>query len=122
MLSLSARDRECAEGALAAARRAKRHEQRFGPNWHEDEAAVDAISKAIEEVGEQLTGTQSSPGVSAGTRAAHREIPWNQIARTRNILVHGYESKDLRILESIVRDDLPDLIGKLEQLLSEGGG
>lgn len=117
MSSLSQRDGERIERALEAARRARRHEQRFGPNWTEDEAAVDAISKALEEIAEHLIGAQQQPGVSAETRAAHPEIPWSDIRGMRQILVHGYHRKDLGILASTLRESVPDLIAKLEELL-----
>lgn len=68
------RDRRRIAAALAAAQRARRHVAYFGEDWERIEAAVDAIAKAIEDVGEQLTGTLQQPGVSAETRAAHPEI------------------------------------------------
>ncbi len=110
MTSFPPRDRERVARALEARRRAKRHERRFGVDWTTDEAAVDAISKAIEEVGENLAA------VSAETRAAHPEVPWRGIAGTRNVLVHGYHLRDLDIVRDIVENHLPKLIAELEAL------
>lgn len=115
--SLPERDRERIERALAAAERARLHAARFGLTWHEDEAAVDAISKAIEEVGENLIGTLQSPGVSAETRAAYPRVAWREIAGMRNVLVHGYHRRDLAILRAVLEDDLPGLIAELQAIL-----
>lgn len=80
---------------------------------------MDAISKAIEEIAENLIGTQQQPGITAETRAAHPEIPWGEIRGMRQILVHAYHRKGLDILASTVGESVPDLIPKLERLLGE---
>lgn len=47
----------------------------------------------------------------------HTEIPWAQIIGMRNRLIHGYDEVDLNFLWSVVQNDLPGLIAKLEELL-----
>lgn len=95
----------------------QRHAERFGPDWTGDEATVDAISKALEEVAEDLIGTMQRPGIPADLRAAHPEIPWSDIRGMRQVLVHGCHRRDVGILASTVRESVPDLIPKLEGLL-----
>lgn len=51
-------------------------------------------------------------------RAQHNDIPWAQIVGLRNRLIHGYDSVDFEILWQIVNSDLPNLIAKLEQIVS----
>ena len=46
------------------------------------------------------------------------EIPWLQVIGLRNRLIHGYDSVDFDILWAIVKNDLPDLIRKLEKTLN----
>lgn len=58
--------------------------------------------------------------VSQATRDQHPEIPWPDIVRLRNRLIHGYDAVDFDILWSIVRDDLPPLIVALRRILEEG--
>lgn len=120
--STDERDRRRVEGALAAARRAQRHVAYFGDGWLSIEAAVDAVAKAVEEVGEQLTGTLQQPGVSAVVRAAHPEIPWRAIGGLRNFLAHNYIANDPTRLKDVVERDVAALIPQLEALLAVSEG
>lgn len=110
------------QAALAAARRAQGHVAYFGEDWLAIEAAVDAVAKALEDVGEQLTGTLQQPGVSAATRAAYPEIPWRAIGGLRNFLAHNYVANDPQRLGDIVERDVPALIPQLEALLAAPEG
>ncbi|MDE2186636.1 MAG: HepT-like ribonuclease domain-containing protein [Thiomonas delicata] len=49
-------------------------------------------------------------------RTAHREIPWRMIIATRNRLIHGYLGIDNDTVWSIVRDEVPKLLHKLQGL------
>lgn len=111
------RDRRRIETALAAARRALRHAAFFGADWERVEAGVDAIAKAVEDVGEQFTGTLQQPGVSAETRSAHPEIPWRAIGGLRNFLAHNYAAARPQRLKLILDSDVAALIPQLEALL-----
>ena len=71
-----------------------------------------ALVRLLEIVGE------AAARVSARTREQHVDIPWPDIVALRNRLIHGYDEVDFDILWDIVRHDLPDLIAKLERLLS----
>lgn len=46
-------------------------------------------------------------------------MPWREIADTRNRVIHEYFDVDMEIIEAIVRDDLPNLAGRLEVILKE---
>lgn len=111
------RDRARVQAALAAALRAQRHVAYFGEGWLAIEAALDAVAKALEEIGEQLSGTLQQPGVSAATRAAHPEIPWRAIGGLRNFLAHNYVASDPQRLKDVVERDVVALIPQLEALL-----
>jgi uncharacterized protein with HEPN domain len=50
-------------------------------------------------------------------KTLHTEVPWRQIAATRNRLIHGYFSVDLDIMWAIILDDLPALISQLEAIV-----
>lgn len=106
------------EAALAAARRAQRHVAYFGERWLEIEAGVDAVAKAVEEIGEQLSGTLQQPGVSAATRAAHPEIAWRAIGGLRSFLAHNYVANDPQRLKDVVERDVAALIPQLEAVLA----
>jgi len=70
-----------------------------------------AVARLVEIVGE------AARRVSTATRDAHPEIPWRQIAGTRDRLIHAYDIIDPEILWSVLQDDLPDLIRRLEQVV-----
>lgn len=60
---------------------------------------------------------EAAAQVSISTRSSLPKVPWNQIVRTRNIIVHHYFKVDLDTLWSILERDLPDLIAELEQVV-----
>lgn len=70
-----------------------------------------ALTRLVEIIGE------ASRRVPEAVRGEHPEIPWRQIAGTRNRLIHGYDEVDLDILWNIVTDQLPELVGQVEVVL-----
>ena len=46
------------------------------------------------------------------------ELPWREMVRTRNVMIHEYDGVDLKIVWDTVQNDLPVLIAALEQVLS----
>jgi len=71
-----------------------------------------AILRCVEIVGE------AASRVPVDIQQGHPPIPWPQIIGMRNRLVHGYDIVDYDIVWSTVTQDLPLLIGELEQILS----
>lgn len=70
-----------------------------------------ALVRLLEIVGE------AAARVPEGFQDGHPDIPWRDIADLRNRLIHGYDSVNFDILWTIVREDLPPLIGRLSALL-----
>jgi uncharacterized protein with HEPN domain len=56
-----------------------------------DSRTQDAVIRNIEVIGEAVRS------VSPTTRADHPEVPWKQIAGTRDRVIHGYFTVDLEI-------------------------
>lgn len=56
--------------------------------------------------------------LSEDLRAQHPDIPWRAIAATRHALVHAYFRVDLDEVWHTVKNDLPDLKARLEQLVT----
>jgi len=79
-----------------------------------DPMVQDAVIRNLEVMGEAVRQ------VSATTRADHPEIPWKQIAGTRDRVIHGYFTVDLEIVWEIVETELPPLRGRLAALFPEG--
>lgn len=79
----------------------------------EDRKLVLALVKDIEIIGE------AAYQVSQTTRDQLPNILWNDIIGMRHRLVHAYFDINLGILWHTVQDDLPALIGDLEQIIEE---
>lgn len=73
----------------------------------------DACIRRIEVVGE------ASSRVSSEFRARYPEIPWKEIYKMRNRLIHGYNRINLNRVWTIVSQELPPLIVQLERILAE---
>ncbi len=86
-------------------------EDRTRDDLDPDEMLTLAIVRLLEIIGE------ASKNVSDSLKAASPEIPWQQIAGTRNRLIHGYFDVDLDIIWQIISVDLPPLISRLAELI-----
>ena len=56
--------------------------------------------------------------VPADVTDAHPDVPWRAMREMRNVVVHAYFHVDPRIVWDTIDRDLPDLVGRLEQLLA----
>lgn len=72
-----------------------------------------ALTRLLEIVGE------AAGRVPVSERSRYPEIPWPEIVGLRNRLIHGYDSVDHDILWQIITQDVPDLVGKLEDVLKQ---
>ncbi len=79
----------------------------------QDEKLALSIVRLLEVLGE------AAKNISGQCRDAHPEIPWRQIAGTRDRLIHGYFDIDLDIIWKIVSTDLPPLTAQLEKALED---
>lgn len=73
----------------------------------------DAVLMNLAVIGEAVKA------VSEATRARAEEIPWREIARLRDIIVHRYHSVDLDEIWDIVRLDVLPLKARIEALKAE---
>jgi uncharacterized protein with HEPN domain len=49
----------------------------------------------------------------------HSQIPWYAIKAMRNLHAHDYEKVDLSVVWTTLREEIPDLLKKLEMMLDE---
>jgi uncharacterized protein with HEPN domain len=97
---------------LNACRRIQRHAQGAdGAAFLGDDLRQDAIVRQFTVLGE------AAKRVSREYRASHPEIPWQQIAGFRDVVVHQYERVDLPRVWQIVTDELPRLAAQLAELV-----
>ena len=97
---------------LNACRRVQRYAQGMnGAAFLGDELRQDAILRQLTILGE------AAKRVSSEYRTAHPEIPWQQIAGFRDIVVHQYERVNLPRVWQIVSEDLVRLAAQLATLV-----
>jgi uncharacterized protein with HEPN domain len=70
-----------------------------------------ALTRLVEVIGE------AANRVPQEIQASHPEVAWTEMIGMRNRLIHGYDEVDLDFLWSVVRNDLPTLIGQLKRML-----
>ena len=81
--------------------------------FESDEKTNFAVLRALEIVGE------AAKKVPAEFRASHTEIPWREIAGTRDKLTHEYFGVNLPVVWKTVKEDLPGLIVHLRNILAD---
>ena len=79
----------------------------------DDVQLQDATIRRIEIIGE------ASKNISDSLKEQHKEVPWSEMARTRDKLIHGYFGVDLGLTWDIIEHDLPELKTKMQQILEE---
>ena len=72
-----------------------------------------AVIRAAEVVGE------AAAKVSAKGRDGLPDIPWRQAIGMRNVLIHGYQGLEVRLIVETVREHFPLLVKQLKQALGE---
>ncbi|MCY3019970.1 MAG: DUF86 domain-containing protein [Planctomycetota bacterium] len=77
------------------------------PAFEKDHKTQSAVLHQIMLVGE------AAKRLSEPFRAAHPQVPWSEIARTRDFLIHHYDEVDVEAVWSIVETDIPALLRSL---------
>jgi uncharacterized protein with HEPN domain len=77
-----------------------------------DEMFALAIVRLLEIIGE------AAKGVSEAMHERYKNIPWSQMAGTRDRFIHGYFNVDHDIVWAIISNDLPPLITKMQRIIS----
>jgi uncharacterized protein with HEPN domain len=75
-----------------------------------DELRMDATARAVEVVGE------ACKRVAAEIKSRFPEVPWGNMARTRDKLIHYYEGVDWEIVWKIATFHIPDALPKLRSI------
>ncbi len=78
-----------------------------------DKKTTFAAVRAVEVIGE------ASNRVSEENKQKYPNIPWIEMRGVRNRIIHNYDDIDLEILWKIIKNDLPALICKLEEIIEE---
>jgi uncharacterized protein with HEPN domain len=75
-----------------------------------DQRTVDAVIRNFEIIGE------ASRNLSAESIQNHTSIPWKELIAYRNLLIHEYFGVSLKVVWSIIQDDLPELMKNIQSL------
>jgi len=78
----------------------------------QDRNRADALMRNYTVLGE------AAAGLPQEFRDRHADIAWRRPIGLRNRIVHGYWSIDMEILVVTAVDDLPDLLARLNRILS----
>jgi uncharacterized protein with HEPN domain len=81
--------------------------------FQKDFKTQDAVIRNLEILGEAVKS------LSTITKDSYPDIPWKQIAGTRDKLIHGYFGVNIDIIWAISKTDLSDLQIKILNLLHE---
>lgn len=108
-----AADREQLRTMLRYAAQATAWAREAGPAWTTDDKTVAAVAMVVGQIGESATR------LGGATRARWPDLPWQRMRGMRNVLYHTYGAVDVAILAATVTDGLPDLVKRLEAILTE---
>jgi uncharacterized protein with HEPN domain len=81
--------------------------------FNQDEKTVYAVIRALEIIGEAVRK------IPQDFLEAYPEIPWREIAGTRDKLIHDYFGVNLSVVWRTVQEDLPILVKQLMKLLDD---
>ena len=81
-----------------------------------DEKTTYAVVRALEIVGE------AAKKIPVDLRQRYSEIPWRDIASTRDKLIYEYFGVNLSVVWRSIKEDLPILITQLRNLVDDFGG
>ena len=99
------------EDRVAFAERVLAYTQGFDQaRFVSDMLVYDATLRNLELIGE------AASRIPLEVRDAHPDIPWRMVVATRNRLIHGYLGLDNETLWSLVRDDVPALLSRLQAM------
>jgi uncharacterized protein with HEPN domain len=79
--------------------------------FQRDKKTQFAVIRALEVIGE------ASKAIPSEFKELHPEVPWREMARMRDKLIHAYFGVDLRVVWKTIKEDIPRLREIFEVLL-----
>lgn len=77
----------------------------------EDKKTQDAVVRNLEIIGEAVKN------ISEESKSRFPQIPWKDLAGVRDKLIHHYFGVNFDIVWNIVKQELPDVLSQLEEIL-----
>ena len=78
-----------------------------------DEKTKSAVIREIEVMGEAVKNIPNF------IRERYKDIPWRQIAKTRDKIIHFYFGTDYEIVWKVVKERLPDIKPLIHKILDD---
>ena len=78
-----------------------------------DRKTIDAVMRNLTVIGEAAANIP--PSVQEG----HRNVPWDEMRRRRNVVVHVYFGVELSVVWRTLQEDLPQLKAQLNEILPQ---
>jgi uncharacterized protein with HEPN domain len=72
-----------------------------------DDKTLSAVVRKLEIIGEAVKN------LSIDIVKGNPEVPWSDIARMRDKLIHGYFGIDAEIIWKVAREDMPNVLGQI---------
>lgn len=90
--------------------------EEFTENINFDEFIKDkktqfAVIRALEIIGE------AAKNIPNEAKSNHAKVPWSEMARMRDKLIHAYFGVDLRVVWKTIKEDIPLLKPLIEELI-----
>ena len=80
-------------------------------SFSKDKKTQSAVIRELEIIGE------ASKNMPRDVRDTFHEVPWSDMSRMRDKLIHGYFIVNLEILWKTVKERIPEIKPKIEKLL-----
>ena len=81
-----------------------------------DEMRFDAVLLNLHIIGEAVKNLPPE------WRQKHSDVPWRAIAGLRDFVAHAYFALDLDILWNAIREEIPQLLQRVQRILEEEHG
>lgn len=62
---------------------------------------------------------EAAKKVPENLRKKYQKLPWKEMAKMRDKLIHGYFGVDVEIVWKVVKDEIPPLKPLIEQFLKD---
>jgi len=76
----------------------------------QDDMLTSAVVRQLEVIGE------AAKNLPAAVRKRYPDVPWSSMARMRDRLSHGYWTVDYEIVWKVVKEELPALKPRLQEI------